>query len=150
MISSFHWAGASSFSQILLKRLYSILTAVSMSLLMASAAISSGPAVFPLLRVIMAFLISAFEGLSQLIGSSVSAGGMSGGESGMGRFSSSLKCSVHRFSCCLAVVSGFPFLSITGLSVCWNLPVSFLVTRYRSLRFPCPAAVSVCLARSSM
>ena len=54
-----------------------MLTAVSMSALMASAGISSGPAVFPLLRVMMVCLISAFEGLSQLTGSSVSADGMS-------------------------------------------------------------------------
>ena len=126
-----------------------MLTAVSRSDLMASAGVSSGPAAFPLLRVMMAFLISAFEGLSQLMGSSVSAEEMSGGESGVGRYSSSLKCSAHRFSCSLVVVSGFLFLSITGFSVCWNLPISFLVTRYRSLRFPCPAAVSACLARSS-
>ena len=101
MIPSFHWVGTSSFSQMLLKRLYSILTAISMSGLMDCAGISSGPAVFPLLRVVMTFLISAFEGLSQLMGSSVSAGGMSGGESGVGRLSSSLKCSAHRFSCSL-------------------------------------------------
>ena len=88
-----------------------MLTAVSVSALMASAGISSGPAAFPLLRVMMAFLISAFEGLSQLMGSSVSADGMSGGESGVRWFSSSLKCSAHRFSCSLVVVSGFPFLS---------------------------------------
>ena len=113
-----------------------MLTAVSMSALMASAGISSGPAVFPLLRVMMVCLISAFESLSQLTGSSVSADGMSGGESGVGRFSSSLKCSAQCFSCALVVVGGFPFLSITGLSICWNLPVGFLVTRYRSLRFP--------------
>ena len=74
------------FLNVLLKRLYSILTAVSMSALMASAGISSGPAAFPVLRVMMAFLIYAFEGLSQLMGSSVSADGMSGGESGMGWF----------------------------------------------------------------
>ena len=127
-----------------------MLTAVSVSALMASAGISSGPAAFPLLRVMMAFLISAFEGLSQLMGSSVSADWMSGGESGPWRFNSSLKCSAHRFSCTLFVVSGFPFLSFTGLSVCLNLPFRFLVTRYRSLRFPCPAAVSACLARSWM
>ena len=84
-----------------------------MSALMASAGISSGPAAFPLLGVMMTFLISSFEGLSQLMGSYVSAGRMSGGESGVGRFSSSLKCSAHRFSCSLVVVSGFPFLSIT-------------------------------------
>ena len=70
MILSFHWAGTFSFFQILRKRLYSILTAVSMSALVASAGISSGPATFPLLRVMMAFLISAFEGLSQLMSSS--------------------------------------------------------------------------------
>ena len=72
---------------------------------------------FPVL-LIGFILISVFEGLSQLTSSSVSAGGMSGGESGVGRFSSSLKCSAHHFSCSLVVVSGFPFLSITGLSVC--------------------------------
>ena len=113
-----------------------MLTAVSMSALMASAGISSGPAVFPLLRVMMAFLISAFEGLSQLMDSSVSADGMSGVESGVGPFSSFLKCSAHHFSCSLVVVSGFPFLSFTGLSVCWNLPISVLVTRYRSSDSP--------------
>ena len=150
IIPSFHWAGTASFPQILLKRLCSMSTAVSMSALMASAGISSGSAAFPLLRVLMAFLISSFEGLSQLMGSSVSAEGMSGCESGVGRFSSSLKCFAHRFSCSLVVVSGFLFLSITGLSVCWNLPVSFLVTRYKPLRFPCLAAVSACQARSSM
>ena len=92
-----------------------MLTAVSMSALMASAGISFGPAAFPLLRVMMAFFISTFDGLSQLMGSSVSVDGMSGGESGAGRFNSSLKCSAHRFSCSLDVVSGFPFLSFTGL-----------------------------------
>ena len=49
MIPSFHWASTSSFSQILLKRLYSVLTVVSMSALMASAGILSGPAAFRLL-----------------------------------------------------------------------------------------------------
>ena len=93
-----------------------MLTTVSMSALMACAGISSGPAASPLLRVMMAFLIFAFEGLSQLRGSSVSAGGMSGGESEVGRFSNSLKSSAYRFSCSLVLVSGFPFLSFTGLS----------------------------------
>ena len=125
MIPSFHWVRTSSFSQILLKRLYSMLTAVSMSVLMASASISSCPAAFPLFRVMIAFLISAFEGLSQLMGScSVSAGGMSGDESGVGWGDSAAPWSVR-------------------LSA--GLPVSFLVTR-----FPCLAAVSACLARSSM
>ena len=89
-----------------------------MSALMASVGISSGPAAFPLLKVMMAFLISGFEGLSQLMGSSVSADGMSGGESGVERFSSSLKCTAHRFNCSLVVVSRFSILSFTGLSVC--------------------------------
>ena len=56
-----------------------MLVAVSMSALMASAGISSGPAAFPFLSVMMAFLISAFVGLSQLMGSYVSAGGVRGG-----------------------------------------------------------------------
>ena len=56
----------------------------------------------------MAFLISAFVGLSQLMGSSVSVGGMSGGVSGAGQFSSSLNCSAHRFSCSSVVVGGSP------------------------------------------
>ena len=118
------------------------MTAVSVSALMTYAGTLSGPAAFSLLRVMMALLISVFEGLSQLMGSSVSADGISGGESGVGWFSSSLKCSAHHFSCSLDVVSGFPFLSFTDLSVCWNLPLSFLFTRNRSLRFPCQAAVT--------
>ena len=52
-----------------------MLVAVSLSAQMASAGISSGPAAFPFLSVMMVFLISAFVGLSQLMGSSVSAGG---------------------------------------------------------------------------
>ena len=112
-----------------------MLTAVSMSALMASAGISSGPAAFPLLRVMMAFLISAFEGLSQLMGSSVSADGMSGGESGVGRFSSSLKCSAHRFSCSLVVVSGIPVDNQDKL-----LKVSSSVCK-RNSRFVHPLAV---------
>ena len=40
------------------------------------------------------------------MGSSVSVEGMSGGESGVGPFSSSLKCYAHRLSCFLVVVSG--------------------------------------------
>lgn len=42
------------------------------------------------------------------------------------------------------------FLSFTGLSVCWNLLDSFVVTIYSSLKFPCPAASSACLARLSL
>ena len=115
-----------------------MLVAVSTSALMAFAGISSGPAAFPFLSVMMAFV-----GLSQLMDSSVSAGGMSGGVLGAERLSSSLKCSAHRFSCSSVVLSGSPSLSFTGLSVCWNLPDSFLVTRYRSLRCPCPGGSPV-------
>ena len=142
IIPSFHWTGASSFSQILLNWLYSMLTAVSMSALMASAGISYGPAAFPLLRVMMASLVSAFEGLSQLMGSSVSAEGMSGGESGVGRFSSSevfcpsfqlfLGCCqwvpflVHHWLFCLLEFAGqllghqiqVPQIHLSGCSLC--------------------------------
>ena len=50
------------------------------------------------------------------MGNSVSAGGISGGSSGVGRFNSSLKCSAHLFSCSSTVVSGLPFLSLIGLT----------------------------------
>ena len=78
-----------------------------MSALMASAGISPGPAAFPLLSVMMAFLISAFVGLSQLMGSSVSAGGMSGGVSGEGRFPELLCPSLQLFLGCRRLVSIF-------------------------------------------
>ena len=94
------------------------------------------PGRFPFISVMMAFLISAFVGFSQLVGNSVPAGGMSGNNSGAGRFSSSLKCSTHRFSCSPTVVSGLSSFSFTGLSVYWNLPASFLVVRCRSLKLP--------------
>ena len=35
-----------------------------------------------------------------------------------------------------------------GMFECWNFPLSFLVSMYRSLRFPCPAASSAWLANS--
>jgi hypothetical protein len=38
------------------------------------------------------------------------------------------QCSVHLNSCYWVVVSAFPSLSLTGLSVCWNIPGSFLVS----------------------
>ena len=147
MIPSRHRAGTSTFSQILLKRLCSTLLVVSMSAFMASAGTLSGPAAFPFLSVMMAFLISAFVGFLQLMGNSVSAGGMSGNNSGAGQFSSSLKCSAHHFSCSSTVISRFSSLSFTGMSVCWNLPASFLVVRYRSLKLPWQAAFSAWLAR---
>ena len=69
--------------------------AVSMSALMFSAGISSGPAAFPFFRDMMAFLISDLEGLLQLMSRSSSAGCMSGGVSGASRLSNSRKCSAH-------------------------------------------------------
>ena len=61
-----------------------MLTAVSVSALMASAGMSSGPAAFPFFSVPIALFISALDGLSQLMGRSLSAGGMSGCSSGAG------------------------------------------------------------------
>ena len=146
MIPSFHWA-STSFSQILLKTLYSMLTAVSMSALMTSDGISSGLAAFPLLRVMMAFLISAFEfeGLSQLMGYSVSADGMSGGESGVGQFSSSLKHSDHRFSCSWLLTVG----SILVLHWLACLPEFACQLLGHQVQVPLTPLSSCCLCLSS-
>lgn len=59
-----------------------MLKAVIIAALRASAGTSSGPAAFPFLKDRMAFLINAFDGFSQLMGSSVSAGGLSRNTSG--------------------------------------------------------------------
>ncbi|GFR97015.1 hypothetical protein ElyMa_006313300, partial [Elysia marginata] len=90
----------------------------------------------------MAFLISALDGCSMLICNSASAGAMSGGMSGGGRLSTVVKCSVHLLSCSSVDERVLPSLSFIGLFVCWNLPASFLVVVYNSLRFPQPAASS--------
>ena len=97
-----------------------MVTVVSVSALISSAGMLSGPAAFPFLSVAMAFLTSALDGLLQLMGSSVSADGhgMSGSASGAGWFNNSLKCYAHLFSCSSVVVSGLPSLFLTGLSVC--------------------------------
>ena len=87
-----------------------MLVTASMSAFMASGGISSGRAAFPLLSVMMAFLISAFVGLSQLMGSSVSAGGMSGGVSGewaVQQFPELLCPSLQLFLGCRRLVSIF-------------------------------------------
>jgi hypothetical protein len=70
-----------------------MVTTVSLSALMASTGMLFGPAALPFLSVVIAFLISVLDGLSQLMGSTVSAGGMSGGVLGAGRFNNYLKCS---------------------------------------------------------
>jgi hypothetical protein len=53
-----------------------------MSALMASAGMLFGPTALPILSVVMAFLISALDGLLQLMDGF--AGGMSSGVSGVG------------------------------------------------------------------
>ena len=60
--------------------------------------ILSGPEAFPLFVWWMAFSSSALLGLSQFIWSTSSAGAMSGGFCGSGRFSSSSKSSLHLFN----------------------------------------------------
>lgn len=86
---SFHSSGMFSSSQICLKRfcrMSRMLTAVSLSALMASAGISSRPSAFLFVSAVIALLISVLDGLLQCIGKSVSAGCISGGLSGVGIF----------------------------------------------------------------
>ena len=142
-------AGTFSSSQILANRLCSISVAVSISASRASAGIPSGPAALPFFKVLIAFFISSLDGFSTLIGKSTSACEILGCSSGVGRLSKSVKCSTHWFSCCSVVISIWPSLFLIGMFDCWNFPLSFLVSTYRSLRFPCPAASSAWLANSS-
>lgn len=83
---------------------------VSILAFMASVGISSGSVAFPFMSVLIALLIFVFVGMSQLIGRSVLAGGMSGRLSGAGLFKSSSKCSTNLFSCSSVVAKGYPFL----------------------------------------
>ena len=62
-----------------------------MSVLIASAGISSGPRTLPVFRRLIAFLISSLSGLSQLTSKTSDALGMSGGLLGAGRLNSSSK-----------------------------------------------------------
>ncbi|KAK2173967.1 hypothetical protein NP493_840g01043 [Ridgeia piscesae] len=98
----------------------------------------------------MAFSISALLGLSQFIWSTSSAGVMSGGFWGGGRFSSSSKCSLHLFNLSSSLVSTLPFLSLIGLSVRLYFPANFLVISYSCFMFLWADASSAFLARSSM
>ena len=75
-----------------------------------------------------------------LMRSGVSAGGISGGSSGEGRFSSSSKYSFHRLSWSAWFVNTCPVLSITCCSSLRRVPASFRVISYNSFRFLCPAA----------
>jgi hypothetical protein len=94
-----------------------MMTAVSVSVLRASSNVLFGPAALLLMNqnAVMVFLISALDGISKLMGSSVSAGDMSGGISEAGQFNNSLMYSVHLSSCFQVVVSGS--LSLTGFVV---------------------------------
>ena len=75
-----------------------------------------------------------------LMRSGVSAGGISGGSSGEGRTSSSLKYSFHRLSWSAWFINTGQVLSIT---YCSSLrTASFRVMSYNYLRFLCPAASS--------
>ena len=65
-----------------------MLAALSTSALMTSAGICL--TAFPFFGVVVGFLSSGLDGTLQLMGSPVSVVGMSGGASGVGRFSSSL------------------------------------------------------------
>jgi hypothetical protein len=79
-----------------------MVTAVPVPVLMASAGMLFGTADLPFLSVMMAFLmISALDGLSQLMGTSVFASGVSG----TGQFNKSRMCSAHQFSCPLVAIN---------------------------------------------
>ncbi|KAK2193869.1 hypothetical protein NP493_5g17096 [Ridgeia piscesae] len=98
----------------------------------------------------MAFSISVLLGLSQFIWSTSSAGAMSGGFWGGGRFSNSSKCSLHLFNCSSTLVSTLPFLSLIGLSVCLYFHANFLVISYSCVMLSWADASSASLAMSSM
>lgn len=109
-------AGTSLSSHIFLKRGHSISTVISKSALSAFAGILSGFAALPFLSSLMAYLISSLVSFSQLMPRSMSAGSMSRGFRGTGRFRSSSRCSAHRSSCRSVPRMAFPSLSFTGHS----------------------------------
>ena len=79
----------------------------------SSGGIPPGPGAFPFFNYRIVFLISCFDDLSGLMRSGVSAGGISGGSLGEGRFSSSSEYSFHRLSWSAWFVNTCPVLSIT-------------------------------------
>ncbi|VDP63840.1 unnamed protein product [Schistosoma mattheei] len=117
--SSFQSVGTCSSSQILLKRMWSILDFAASSAFSASVGMLSGPAALPLLVCLMAMLISSIFDGSTTIARSVGAASMLGGFSGAGRFKSSLKCSTHLFRCSSMLVITSPSLPFTGRSGLW-------------------------------
>ncbi|VDP39840.1 unnamed protein product [Schistosoma curassoni] len=141
--------GTCSSSQILLKRVWSILAVTVTSAFCASAGMFSGPAALPLLICLMAMLISSIVGGPTSIGRSVGAASMSGGFSGPGRFKSSLKCFTHLFRCSSMLVITLPSLISTGRSGLRRFPESFFVMSHSALMFPFLAAFFAIIARSS-
>ncbi|VDP78987.1 unnamed protein product, partial [Schistosoma curassoni] len=96
---SFPSFGTCSLSEVLLKRIWSILTVTPTSAFSASAGMLSGPAALPLLTCLMAMLTSSVVGGPTSIGRSVGSASVLGGYSGFGRFKSSSKCSTCLFRC---------------------------------------------------
>ena len=126
-------------------------TLLSIQLVFLLASISSRiDHAFPLFTWWMAFSISTLLGFSQFFWSTSSAGAMSGGFWGGGRFSSSSICSFHLFNWSSSLVSTLPFLSLMGLCMCLYFPANCLVIAYRFFMFPWADASSASLARSSM
>ena len=120
-------------------------TDVSVSTFIASGGIPSGPGAFPFFNCRIAFRIPCFGGLSVLMRSGVSAGGISGGSPGESRFNRSSKLSFHQLSYPAWVVNTCLVLSITYCSSLRRVPAGFRVMSYNSLRCCCPAASSAWL-----
>ncbi|VDP79317.1 unnamed protein product [Schistosoma curassoni] len=114
--SSFQSVDTCSSSQILLKRVWSILAVTDTSAFSGSAGMLSGPAALPLLICLMAMLISSIVGGPTWIGRSMGATLMLGGFSGAGRFKSSLKCTTHLFRCSWMLMITLPSLLFHGPS----------------------------------
>ena len=123
---------------------------VSMSALIASAGISSGPGALPVFRRLIAFLISSLSGLSQLTSKTSDANGMSGGLLGAGLSNSSSKWSLHLPIWSSSLVRITPFLYFICLSACLNFPASFIVVSYSCFMFPRAAASSASFVRLSI
>jgi len=139
--------GTSSFSQISVKRGYNSSTDVSMSVVGASAGMSSYPVALLLFKCFMVLLISSLVGLSELMGKFTITGCISRGSSVAGLFSISSNCSFPLLSCCSIPVMFLSCLSLTCRSGFLYLPANFLVVSYSCLTFPLYAACSASFAR---
>ncbi len=123
---------------------------VSMSALIASAGIPSGPAAFPFFRRLIALLMSLLFGLSQLISRSTSAAGIFGLAGGAGRLRCSWKCSAHLLSWSSEFISKSPSLFLIGPADCWYFPMRFFDVSYSYFMSPLAAALSAYSARPSI